>query len=214
MKKIYLSFFILTFISCAEIQYDGSKRLVFQTVVKNYNGQPLPNCQVEITTSTEYDSDLISKGKTNENGEVTLIFPFPDPENVNINLNIYNEEASYLPKQLLNIKKKDFVNYKFVLQNANLLKRDETAPLRILYNQSSPNNVIKRVTINGIYYIYQEIYNNTDDYYYELPVEILLKKNQAFQLKYTVLNTQTNSVTNYTVDLTIGNEQTSYTINY
>jgi 5-hydroxyisourate hydrolase-like protein (transthyretin family) len=212
MKKILLLFVLTTILSC-DIQYDAEKRLVFQTVVLDSNGAPLPNSHVEITTQSDWASDLISKGKTDSEGRITLIFPSPESD-VNINLKFYNDDASYMEKEVLDINKSDFENYKFIYPNAYLLKGDEVAPLNITYNQVSPNTVIKEVTIEGIYHLQYEIYNYDEEYYYNQPYEFLVKNNQAFQLKYTVLNMMTNAETNYSIPLQIGNDAINYTINY
>ena len=196
-------------ISCEGIQYDGEKRLVFQTTVVNSNGQPLTNTHIEIRV----DNSLISQGTTDQNGKITLIFPAPVSD-LPINLKIYNDDVSYLEKEILNIRKADFENYKFIFQNAHLLKSDETASLQLTYNQNSFNsNIISRVTVNGFYHVAQEFYNFSDENYF-LPEELLIKKNQSFQLKYTVLNLQTHGQTDYVVALAIGNDPISYTINY
>lgn len=214
MRKLLLFFVLATFYSCIDIQYDGAKRLVFQTVVKDGNGNTLPNTNVEITVSDGFAQDLISKGKTNQNGEITLLFPAPKYSETNINLSIYNDDASYLWRDIFNIWQKDFVDYKFVLPNANLLKFDETAPLQLSYNQTGFNTQVTKVRINGIYHMEYEVYNQSQDEFYPLPYEALLKKNQSFQLKYTVLNTQTGVETEHVVDLTIGTEALNYTVNY
>ncbi|WP_293893207.1 hypothetical protein [Flavobacterium sp.] len=212
-KKLLLLFFISSVISCEGIQYDGETRLVFQTVVLNSNGEPLTNSHVEISVGNAYSSALISKGKTNQNGSITLVFPAPK-DDLGINLKVYNDDASYLQKEVLNIHKSDFENYKFIYQNDYLLKADETAPLVLTYNHSSPYTALK-VSVNGIYYMDQELYNfNYDTDFNILPYEILIKKNQSFQLKYTVLNMQTNVETEYIVDLTIGTNPLNYSINY
>ncbi|UPT70547.1 MAG: Ig-like domain-containing protein [Flavobacterium sp. JAD_PAG50586_2] len=211
-KKILLLFVLFTIISCGEIQYDGEERLVFQTIVTNANGQPIANSKVEITVSTIYSSDLISKGKTDQDGKITLIFPSPKND-VDVNVKIYSDDTSYLEKNILKIRKEDFINYKLIFPNVNLLKTEETAPLQLQYNQTNFNTVLKKISINGIYHIDEEYYNYSPENYY-LPSQILIKKNQTFQLKYTVLNLQTNSETNYVVDLQIGETPLTYTINY
>ncbi|MEO5777978.1 MAG: hypothetical protein ABIQ27_13830 [Flavobacterium sp.] len=212
MKKLLLLFIIFLIISCEGIQYDGEKRLVFQTVVLDSNGQPLPHSNVEINVSDDYSSGLISKGKTDQDGRITLVFPAPKYD-LGINLRIYSDDMSYLEKGVFNIHKADFENYKFIYQNSYLLKFEETAALELTYNQTTSNTVLKNVGITGIYTMPHEYYNfNPDNYYY--PAEILIKKNQSFQLKYTILNTQTDIETEYIVDLTIGDNPLSYTINY
>lgn len=212
MRKLFTLIVLFTLISCEGIQYDGETRLVFQTVVLNSSGQPLPNSHVEISVGNAYSTGLISKGLTDKDGKITLLFPAPKND-LGINLRIYNDDDSYLQKEILNIRKADFENYKFIYQNDYLLKYDETAPLQLIYNQTSSNKVITKVSINGTYHMDQEFYNYSSDDYFPVG-EILLKKNQAFQLKYTVLNLQSQAQTAYSVDLNIGNEPISYTINF
>jgi hypothetical protein len=208
MKKILLFFVLALIISCERIEYDGETRLVFQTVVLDSNGQPLRNSHVEVSV----ESSLISEGTTDLNGQITLIFPAPLSDDLGINLKIYNDDPSYLTKEILNINKTDFENYKFIYQNDHLLKFDETAPLLLTYNQSG-NTTISKITVNGVYHVDWEFYNFSSENYF-VPNEILIKKNQSFQLKYTVLNLLSHIETDYVVDLTIGNDPLNYTINY
>jgi len=212
MKKILLLFAFTTLISC-DIQYDGEKRLVFETIVLDGNGEPLPNSHVEITTQSEWASDLISKGKTDDSGKLTLIFPSPDGD-VDINLKFYHDYDSYMEKEVLEINKTDFENYKFIYPNTYLLKGDEVATLTMIYNQTSPNTMLKKISIEGIYHLPYELYNYEEENYYNQPYEFLVKMNQNFQLKYTVKNMTTNVETNYSVPLQIGNDAISYTLNY
>lgn len=214
-KKILLIFIILSLVSCEGIQYDGEKRLVFQTVVLNSSGQPLPKSHVEITVGSAYSTGLISIGETDQNGEITLVFPAPK-DNLGINFRVYNDDTSYSEKRVFSILKSDFENYTFTYQNCFLLKQEETASLRLGYNQTTSNTIVTKVGINGIYTMPDEFYNfnpNDSENYYP-PFEILIKKNQTFQLKYTVYNTQTRAESSHIVDLTIGNTPVNYTINY
>lgn len=216
MKKIVLLLAFFALLSCESIQYDGEKRLVLQTTVRSSNNNPLPNSHVEVTISNVASTygALISQGKTDQNGNITLIFPSPEG-NYCINLKIYNDNPGLMPKEILNISKTDFENYKFIYPNAYLLTSEEVAPLVLSYNQTTANKVIKKISINGIYHMPQEYYNTfSEDNYYPLPNEVLIKKNQAFQLKYTVLNTQTAAQVDYVVDLQMDGSQINYTINY
>lgn len=218
-KKLLLLFTLFSIISCIEgIRYDAEKRLVFQTVVLNSSGQPLPNSHVEITAGSFYSNGLISKGKTDQNGKITLVFPAPEGDLTGINLKIYNDDAQYLDKGIFNIHNADFENSKLIYQNGYLLKLEETAPLELTYNQTSSNTVVINIGINGIYTMNQEYYHFDDFNFYPennyMPAEISVKKNQTFQLKYTVLNMQTQAETDHVIDLQIGNDALNYTINY
>jgi hypothetical protein len=212
MKKILLFCILISFFSCSDIQYDGEKRLVFKTTIRSANDEPLPNSYVEVSVGA-FDSDLISRGKTNQKGELTLIFPFPKSE-ASFSLKIYNDDVSFMPKEILNIKKTDFINYLFDFQNARLLKNEEVVPLNLIYNQTNFNNTIRKVSIVGIYHLNTEFYNFDPESFYELPNQILIKKNQSFQLRYTVFNSITNSESTSTVNLSIANDAIIYTINY
>lgn len=213
MKKILLLFVLTTFISCSKITYDGDIRLVFKTIILNSQGQPLANTDVEISIVASSSSDLISRGKTNNSGELTLIFPSPEND-VDISLLIYNDDATYLKKEVVGIKKSDFNNYKLDYQTTYLLKSDEVAPLNLTYNQTSATHVLIKVTIDGIYHLDTEYFNYPDDNYYLFSSQFLIKKNQQFQLKYKVKNLQSAIETDYAVDLQIGNEALNYTLNY
>lgn len=212
MKKILLFCVLLSFFSCSDIQYDGEKRLVFKTTIRNADNEPLPNSYVEVSVGVHKD-DLISKGKTNQNGEITLIFPSPQSD-TSINLKIYNEETGYMPKEIFNIKKTDFINYLFEFQNARLLKNEEVVPLNLSYNQTNLNNSVRKVSIVGIYHLNTEFYNFDPESFSELPNQILIKKNQSFQLRVTVYNSINNLETTSSVNLSIVNDAINYTINY
>lgn len=213
MKQIFLILITLQLTTCESIQYDGERRLVFQTTVVDAEGVPLPDSHVEMRTSSAYSTDLISKGKTNDNGEITLIFPRPE-EGVSLNVKLYNDDASYMNRSVLNLSREDFVNYKLVYPNAYLLKSDEVATLNMTYNQINFNVTLKKVTIQGVYQLPQEYYEYYEDDYYFAPNQFLVKKNQSFQLKYTLLNLQTNIETEQFVNLQIGNDPIDYTLNY
>ena len=213
MRKLLLLLITTFLFSCSDIQYDGEKRLVFQTQMLDVNNEPLSNSHVEITTRVEYASDLISKGKTDQNGKITLIFPAPKND-FKIDLKIFNYDTSYMQREVLNIDETEFVNYKFIYQNTNLLKIDEVVPLNLTYNQANFNIILKKVSIIGIYHLDSEYFTFSENNYYENPSQFLLKKNQTFQLKYTLRNTQTNVETNYLVALQIGNDALNYTLNY
>ncbi len=216
VKRLLFFVLFLSLNACDKIYYDAETRLVFQTKVLNSDNTPIANAHVQISVSDNYPSggSLISQGKTDANGNITLIFPAPKNAN-GINLKIYSDDTSYLQKEVSNINPSDFVNYKFVLNNAYLLKENETAALNLNYSQTYPWSTLKKIRINGIYTAFPDYYNSpTSNSSFLLPVQILLKKNQAFQLKYTSLNTQTNAETDQTVNLQIDNDPIVYTINY
>ncbi len=213
MKKILVLFALILLLSCDEIHYDGAKRLVFKTIILDANGAPLRNSHVEIEIQATYSSDIISIGETNANGEVELLFPLPKND-FQINLRVYNIDETYMEKEILNLRKEDFVNYKLEFPSIYLLKNVETAPLNITYNPTTPNTYIREVSIVGIYHLHTEFYNYTADNYYENPSQFLVKKNQTFQLKYTLLNSQTNVQAEHSVDFQIGTDALDYTLTY
>ena len=72
MKKIII-FFALVFLSSCEIPYDGENRLVVEAQIFDSSGNPISDQYVKIQNTTGYD--IISFGKTNSQGKITLIFP-------------------------------------------------------------------------------------------------------------------------------------------
>lgn len=202
-------------ISCSDVVYDGEKRLVFQTQVLDGNNQPLKNKNVMITIFNEFASDEISNGKTDKNGKITLIFPSPQSE-FHIDFLIENDDNSYLNRTVKQINSSNFINYKFVYDKTYLLKNEEVAPLNLTYDNVNANLKIKKITINGIYHLNEDFFDCPFEYFdqYQLPPIYLMKKNQTFQLKYTLVNTTSGQETLNTVDLTIGEESINYTLTY
>lgn len=213
MKKLFFVLLLTTLASCESIQYDGETRLVFKTRVLNAGGAPLPNSHVDLMVSSGYDSDIISTGKTDANGLLTLVFPAPET-NYTMSLIVHHDEDSYMQREITNLYKTDFENYTLNFQDVYLLKGDETAPLNLTLNQVSTNTYLKRISISGIYHLDSEYYNDPLEDYYPIPTVFLVKKNQAFQLKYKVVNTMTGVETEHTVDLQIANDPLNYTLNY
>ena len=85
MKKLFLVLIVLCLTSC-EIQYDGATRLEFVTKIIKSDGNPLTNSNVSVKVfSSNYQSDIISFGKTDNNGNITLLFPSPSNNTYIIN---------------------------------------------------------------------------------------------------------------------------------
>ena len=106
MKQIALIFCILFLATSCEIQYDGETKIAVTGKLIDQNGNPIPNKNVDITIYSDdmyTPSDLISFGKSDQNGNFTLIFPAPKVDykfSISIN-NLINQTSEFQAKEII-----------------------------------------------------------------------------------------------------------------
>ncbi|MES2544196.1 MAG: hypothetical protein V4548_04875 [Bacteroidota bacterium] len=209
-------------ISSCEIPYDGEKRHVVNVRVLNSDGNPITNQYVEVNSHNSrgwFDSysnlDLITYGKTNNQGELTLIFPSSDTTfNVNFG-NYYDNNVIYLRTSLDNLRLDNFDNFKIDLNPIILYKLEELTTLTIDLVHSAPQTILRNIKVEG-YTSYDPFYFNPipiEESYYP-QTEFKIVKNKNFVLTYIVKDLNTSIESTYTVSLTVANDPISYTINY
>jgi hypothetical protein len=221
MKRITLLICILFLVTSCEIQYDGETKIAVTGKIVDENGNPIPKKNIDITIDgggafLSPSSDLISYGKSDQNGNFTLIFPAPKSDNsisISIN-NIINQTSEFQAKEII-AKKINFENYKLDLNNITLYKNESITTLRLILNRTSTNKQLTNIKIEGKQansYVYLDPLLNNPDY---LDTYYNVIKNQTIVLKYTIidhLNSATPTLNS--VSIPIVNDAVTYTITY
>lgn len=220
MKRITLIICILFYLTSCEIQYDGETKIVVTGKIIDQNGIPLSEKDIEVTISGGGfifpNSDLISYGKSDQNGNFILAFPAPKDDNqIFISINdIINQTNEFQSKGII-AQKNNFENYKLDLNNITLYKNESITTLKLILNQTSTNKRLKDIQIEGKQpnnYIYLNPLQNNSDY---LETYYTVLKNQTIVLKYTIID-YSNSITptTHSISIPINNDAVTYTITY
>lgn len=220
MKRITLIFCILSVLTSCEIQYDGETKIAVTGKIVDENGIPLSEKDVEVTVSgggfISPSSDLISFGKSDQNGNFTLIFPSPRNGNqIFISINdIINQFNEFQSKNFV-ANEKNFENYKLDLAKITLYKNASITTLRLILNNTNPNKQIKDIKIDGNQangYIDLNPVQNNSDY---LNTYYSVIKNQTVVLNYTIIDySNAAGSTLHSIDIPIMNDALTYTITY
>lgn len=221
MKQILWLICILFSLTSCEIQYDGETKIAVTGKIIDENGNPLSGKDIQINVQGDgglfsANSDLISFGESNLNGNFTLIFPTPQGEyNFSISINNLQKETSEFQNQEIIAKKNNFENYKLDLKNITLYKKESMTTLRLLLNKTSTNKQLTSIQIEGK--LFNDLIdlnpignnpNNLQTYY-----DVL--KNQTVIVKYTVIDYSNNGATTaQRISIPIANDVVNYTINY
>jgi hypothetical protein len=221
MKRITLIICILFLVTSCEIQYDGETKIAVTGRIIDQNGNPIPNKNVDITIYSDdmyTPSDLISFGKSDQNGNFTLIFPAPKVDykfSISIN-NLINQTSEFQAKEII-AKKNNFKNYKLDLNNITLYKTESITTLKLILNKTSTNKQLKDIKIEGVqtsnYIDLNPNPEQTNPDYLDTNYNVI--KNQTIVLKYTVID-HSNAVTPTinSISIPINNDAVTYTITY
>ncbi|MEL1241908.1 hypothetical protein [Flavobacterium flavipallidum] len=220
MKKILLFCFLLCLISC-EIQYDGETKIVLTGKLIDENGNSLPNKDIEVTINgggTLFsNSDLISFGKSNQDGSFSLIFPTPKNDNeISISINNQINQANEFQEKEFSVKKINFKNYKLDLNKITLYKKESITNLNLVLNRTSTNTRLENIKIEGKlpeFWINPNLLPDNSDY-----VETFYNviKNQNITLKYTIIDYSNSTITSKeeTVIIPINDTPVTYNLTY
>jgi hypothetical protein len=220
MKQILLFFCLLLFLTSCEIQYDGETKIVVTGKIVDENGSPIPEKNIEITIfsdGTYAPSDLISFGKSDQNGDFTLVFPNPKGAGYDISISINNQinRTDVFQSKEINALKNNFENYKLDLNKITLYKRESITDLQLLLNKTSANKEIKDIQIVG------KQTNSNIDLNLETKnpnsfnTNYSVIKNQNIILKYTIIDySNSTAPTTYSIPIQIKNDAVTYTITY
>lgn len=222
MKRITLLICILFLVTSCEIQYDGETKIVVTGKLIDQNENPLSKKDIEVTINGgealfSPSSDLISYGKSDQNGNFTLVFPAPKSENsisISIN-NIINQPSEFQTKEII-AQKINFENYKLDLNKITLYKNESITTLKVILNNTSKSKQLIDIKIEGKQpnsYINLNPIQNDPFYYLETNYQVI--KNQTIILKYTVVDhSNTATPTTNSVSIPIVNDAVTYTITY
>lgn len=222
MKQIILLICILFLVTSCEIEYDGETKIAVTGKIIDENGNPLSEKDIEVTVDgggslLSPSSDLISYGKSDQNGNFTLIFPAPKNGNqIFISINDIINQFSEFQRKIYIAKEKKIENYKLDLNKITLYKNESITTLRLVLNNTTPNKQIKDIKIEGKRADFQidlsDIPNNSN--YLETFYGII--KNQNIILRYTVVDYSKSPIisTEQTVSVPINDGPATYTITY
>ena len=222
MKRITLIICLLLLVTSCEIQYDGETKIVVTGKLVDPNGNSLSEKDVEVTIDggggvfLSPRSDLISFGKSDQNGNFTLIFPAPkDGNRINISINdIINQFDEFQSKTYI-ATKNNFENYKLDLDKITLYNQESITTLRLILNQTSTNKQLKDIKIEGKQpnrYVYLDPLQNNPDYLVNFYGVI---KNQTIILKYTIIDySNSTTPTSHSISIPIVNDAVTHTITY
>ena len=223
IRKIILFFVLLLISGCTDIRYDGSTRLVLEGRIINREGQPLGNRYIDIAVynGEKYGSnaqDIISAGQTDANGQFQLVIPAPQGINNNVSIRINPNATDYQYKEFALIQRKDFMDYRYSLNDVVLHLQNSISNLVVTTQQDNPMREISLVRIEGEQ-AEETVFVNSHpiNFIYDV-YSFSVIKNQTVMLHYSVTDytTPNNSqTTDYSVAVAITNAaQTNYTINY
>ncbi len=221
MKRITLIICLLFLVASCEIQYDGETKIVVTGKLVDPNGKPISNKDIQIDVLDgpgliTPSSDLISFGKSDQNGNFTLIFPAPkDGNRISISINdIINQFDEFQSKTYI-ATKNNFENYKLDLDKITLYNQESITTLRLILNQTSTNKQLKDIKIEGKQpnsYVYLDPLQNNSNY---LNTYYSVIKNQTIVLKYTLIDhSNAATPTINSISIPINNDAVTYTITY
>lgn len=220
MKRIALIFCILFLVTSCEIQYDGETKMVVAGKIIDQNGIPLSEKDIEVTISgggfISPSSDLISFGKSDQNGNFTFIFPSPkNGDQIFISINdLINQFDEYQSKTFITTKN-NFENYKLDLDKIMLYKNESITTLKLILNQTSTNKQLTDIKIEGKLtksLIDLNPTQNNPDY---LNTFFSVIKNQTIVLKYTIIDhSNAATPTINSISIPINKDAVTYTITY
>lgn len=219
MKRITLLICILFLVTSCEIQYDGETKIAVTGKIIDENGNPIPEKNIDITIYSDdiyTPSDLISFGKSDQNGNFTLIFPAPTVDykfSISIN-NEINQKSEFQAKEII-AKKNNFENYKLDLNELTLYKNESITTLRLILNKTSTNKQLTDIKIDGkqanSLVDLNPLRNDTN--YFDTFYNVI--KNQTIVLKYTIIDYSNNGATTLqSISIPIANDAVNYTITY
>lgn len=211
MKKLVLLFILPFLFSCGN-PYDGETIINLKLKIVNSNNEPLANEKSYIGSSYADNGYDYSTYKKTSDSEGLIQFNMFKPTNSS-SLNL-EESSQYLPVTINGLNDDNFESLNWDLGILTLLKLDEITAFTIIPNQISSNKIIYKIDLDATKYEEQiNLYNNE---YLGLEPQLYyqLKKNQSFELNYQIKNTTTEEIENFSIPLTINNDELEYTLTF
>ena len=225
MKKIViLLVFILS--SCtSEIQYLGTEKVVIKGKLITENNNPIPNHKISVNIinyggsgwlESDYENNLIAFGNTDSNGNYTFVFPKPyNFDDIEISTN--EEDIIYNSQKISQFNMDNFTNFQFDAPTMKIFDKQNLTKLKITLNQQSSGTALKKIEYIGQVAEENIRINITPEteYYQNIQLDKMVKKNQTIILRYTKINYTTNTTTITEENVIIDNSNlVNYTLNY
>ncbi len=225
MKKIViLLVFILS--SCtSEIQYLGTEKVVIKGKLITENNVPIPNHKISVNIikdagsgwfASDYENNLIAFGNTDSNGNYTFVFPKPSNfDDIEITTN--EEDIIYNSQKISQFNMDNFTNFQFDAPTMKIFDKQNLTKLKITLNQQSSSTALKKIEYIGQVAEENIRINITPEteYYQNIQLDKMVKKNQTIILRYTKINYTTNTTTITEENVNIDNSNlVNYTLNY
>ncbi len=225
MKKIViLLVFILS--SCtSEIQYLGTEKVVIKGKLITENNNPIPNHKISVNIinyggsgwlESDYENNLIAFGNTDSNGNYTFVFPKPyNFDDIEISTN--EEDIIYNSQKISQFNLDNFTNFQFDAPTMKIFDKQNLTKLKITLNQQISSTALKKIEYIGQVAEENIRINITPEteYYQNIQLDKMVKKNQTIILRYTKINYTTNTTTITEENVIIDNSNlVNYTLNY
>jgi hypothetical protein len=221
MKNLFFLVVFLSLFSCG-LEYDGSVRMEFKGKILDEAGLPLKNIQVKAIAERRtdfmygaHDSDVVSYGQTDENGEFKLFFPSPINE-TDLMLWVNSEDSenpinpAYSQILYYHIEEDDTPDFRFDIGIVELIGVEDLVDLRVHFTNSNPF-YIHGANYEGkmkIKYLNMSP-NLEDDFLNAYPLKV--KPNQTIQVQY-FYSADNSELMSGTEEITIGNQDLIYEI--
>ena len=225
MKKIViLLVFILS--SCtSEIQYLGTEKVVIKGKLITENNNPIPNHKISVNIikyagsgwfASDYENNLIAFGNTDSNGNYTFVFPKPSNfDDIEISTN--EEDIIYNSQKISQFNLDNFTNFQFDAPTMKIFDKQNLTKLKITLNQQISSTALKKIEYIGQVAEENIRINITPEteYYQNIQLDKMVKKNQTIILRYTKINYTTNTTTITEENVIIDNSNlVNFTLNY
>ncbi len=226
MKKIViLLVFILS--SCtSEIQYLGTEKVVIKGKLITENNVPIHNHKISVNIikygsyalfgSDSFENNLIAFGNTDSNGNYTFVFPKPSNFD-DIEISTSEEDLTYNSQKISQFNLDNFTNFQFDAPTMKIFDKQNLTKLKITLNQQSSSTALKKIEYIGQVAEENIRINITPEteYYQNIQLDKMVKKNQTIIVRYTKINYTTNTTTITDENVIIDNSNlVNYTLNY
>lgn len=213
--------------SCTnEIQYLGTEKVVIKGKIISENNLPIPNHKISVNIikngsyqlfgSNDYETNLIAFGNTDSNGNYTFVFPKPSNfDDIEITTN--EEDMTYNSQKISQFNMDNFLNFQFDAPTMKIFEKQNLTKLKITLNQQSLNTELRKIEYIGQVAEENIFVNNTPEfqYYQNIQLDKLVKKNQTIIIRYTKTNYTTNTTTITDANVIIDNSNLiNHTLNY
>jgi hypothetical protein len=225
MKKILIILVLIVSSCTSEIQYLGTEKVVIKGKLITENNVPIPNHKISVNIikdagsgwfASDYENNLIAFGNTDSNGNYTFVFPKPSNfDDIEITTN--EEDMTYNSQKISQFNMDNFLNFQFDAPTMKIFEKQNLTNLKITLNQQSLNTELRKIEYIGQVAEENIFVNNAPEfqYYQNIQLDKLVKKNQTIIIRYTKVNYTTNTTTITDSNVIIDNSNLiNYTLNY